>query len=186
MVDSNNISSAAEAASSSGLPQLDASTYPSQVLWLVVAFAILYFFMSKVSLPKIAETMHDRKTRIASDLKKAELLRKEAADTESDFTSLLKTANLTASNLINQSREIAAKNESKQIAKLDENFAKQLKEAELRLGVAKDKFQGEIIPLVSSVAKAATKKLINVDVDSSKAEEVALQVNKKFNNNKEA
>ena len=38
---------------SQGLPQLDITTWPSQVFWLVVVFAIGYVFISRMVTPKI-------------------------------------------------------------------------------------------------------------------------------------
>ncbi|MCK5167961.1 MAG: hypothetical protein KAQ66_11580, partial [Rhodospirillaceae bacterium] len=42
-------------AAGGGLPQLDLSTYSSQVVWLVISFAALYALMSTVALPRIGE-----------------------------------------------------------------------------------------------------------------------------------
>ena len=39
---------AAEGQSSAGLPQMDITTFPSQLFWLVITFAILYIFMWRV------------------------------------------------------------------------------------------------------------------------------------------
>ena len=39
-----------------GLPQLDVSTFPTQVFWLFVSFALLYFVMSKVAIWRSCES----------------------------------------------------------------------------------------------------------------------------------
>ena len=59
------------ASSEVGLPQLDFSTYPTQVFWLVVSFAILYLLMSQVAIPRISEVLEGRQERFANDLDKA-------------------------------------------------------------------------------------------------------------------
>ena len=73
---------ATAASSSSGpkLPQLDLTTYSSQVFWLIVSFVVLYFLVAKLAMPRIAEVLEERQERIEDDLDKAETLKKEASD----------------------------------------------------------------------------------------------------------
>ena len=63
------------------MPQIDqiASIYASQLFWLVVVFALLYFGIGKAMLPKIQRTVDDRDAKIAGDLAAAKAAR-EAAD----------------------------------------------------------------------------------------------------------
>ncbi len=42
------------------LPQLDISTYGSQIFWLVITFSILYFSLSKIFLPNIINLVKKR------------------------------------------------------------------------------------------------------------------------------
>ena len=57
--------------SEAGLPQLDISTWPSQIFWLVVIFGVGYVMMAKVVTPKIGTVLEDRRTRLNGDLSKA-------------------------------------------------------------------------------------------------------------------
>lgn len=56
------------------MPQLDISTYSSQIFWLVVCFATLYFFASNIILPRIRDIQDTRKNAIDSDLSSAKTL----------------------------------------------------------------------------------------------------------------
>ena len=61
------------------MPQLDQIwSYPSQVFWLVVSFAVLYYVLSRIALPKVSDLLQERQERIDADLEKAENLKKEA------------------------------------------------------------------------------------------------------------
>jgi len=66
------------------MPQISqiASTYASQIFWLLVTFGALYFFVGKLMVPKIQATVDARDTRIASDLAAAEAARRAADETE--------------------------------------------------------------------------------------------------------
>mgnify|MGYP000537689882 CR=1 FL=1 len=58
----------AEGQQSAGLPQMDISTFPSQIFWLVVTFSILYMFMWKFVIPKLRITIEERRDKISNDI----------------------------------------------------------------------------------------------------------------------
>lgn len=49
------------------MPQFDSTFFPSQVFWLLVCFAVLYFAMSKIYLPRITSIIKERKKAIEHD-----------------------------------------------------------------------------------------------------------------------
>ena len=58
------------------MPQLDTSTFTSQLFWLVVCFFSMMFIMSKFIIPKIADIMEQRQRKIDGYLNKAALRNK--------------------------------------------------------------------------------------------------------------
>lgn len=158
------------------LPQMDVSSYVGQVFWLAIAFVFLYIVMSKISLPKVGEVLQNRRMRIANDIEKAEKLKLEAESTQADFTSAITEARQKASDLIAASREKIVKNEAKRFAKLEENFAKQSKESDQRIVQVKESAFKELVPVSSEVARFIAKKLLNTDVNASKATAIAEQL----------
>jgi F-type H+-transporting ATPase subunit b len=54
-----------------GLPQLDISTFASQLFWLLISFVVLYTIISRVAAPKIGGVIQDRADRIKGDLETA-------------------------------------------------------------------------------------------------------------------
>ncbi|MEZ5932239.1 MAG: hypothetical protein R3F54_09850 [Alphaproteobacteria bacterium] len=62
------------------MPQLEVSTYISQIFWLIVCFSVLYYLLSRKALPRVAEVLEARADRIRADLDEAQRLKKEAED----------------------------------------------------------------------------------------------------------
>ena len=56
------------AAEAPGMPQLDFSTFPNQIFWLVVTLVVIYLVLSKVALPRIASVLAERQGTITNDL----------------------------------------------------------------------------------------------------------------------
>lgn len=49
------------------MPQFDISTYSSQIFWLSICFAALYYSFSNIVLPRIRDILKERKSIIDSD-----------------------------------------------------------------------------------------------------------------------
>ena len=50
------------------MPQLDISTYPPQLVWLLITFLALYLVVWKVALPRIVDVREARQRRVEDDL----------------------------------------------------------------------------------------------------------------------
>ncbi|WP_198022295.1 hypothetical protein [Candidatus Odyssella acanthamoebae] len=60
------------------MPQLDASTFPSQIFWLVICFAILCFAMVAFLVPRLSQTMAVRAKELEDLRQKTDQLMNEA------------------------------------------------------------------------------------------------------------
>jgi F-type H+-transporting ATPase subunit b len=47
-------------AGGAGMPQLDFSTFPNQIFWLVVTLVVIYLILSRVALPRIGAVLAER------------------------------------------------------------------------------------------------------------------------------
>lgn len=76
------------------MPQLDQITeiYASQLFWLAIVFALIYFGIGKAMVPKIERTMEDRSARIAGDLAAAEAARDAARSADAAYQAGLEAA----------------------------------------------------------------------------------------------
>ena len=50
------------------MPQLDVSTFPPQLVWLLITFGALFLIVWKVALPRIVDVRDNRQRRIEDDL----------------------------------------------------------------------------------------------------------------------
>ena len=63
-----------------GFPPFDAHTFASQLIWLALAFILLYVLMAKWALPQVGRVIENRQKRIADDIAAAGALKKQSDD----------------------------------------------------------------------------------------------------------
>ena len=102
-----------------GLPQLDVSAFPTQIFWLIISFALLYWIMSKMAVPRIAEVLEERQERITDDLETAERLKSEAEKVQADYEKALAEARSEAQGHIKAANDEAAAEQAKAEAEHD-------------------------------------------------------------------
>ena len=87
------------------MPQLDPSSYISQIFWLTVTFLSLWFLMSVFIIPKIKNVIDEREQKIAEYIEKAERINKQANDALKRYETAIAEAKDNTSLQIKESQE---------------------------------------------------------------------------------
>ncbi len=162
----SRLANAAGGGESKGLPQLDISTWPNQLLWLAVTFAIGYFLMARVITPQIGTVLNTRKQTISDDLKRAKDANAEAKQMKETYETALETARITAAEAANKATTEAKVQAEAAEADLTVKLAKKTKAAETKLSKMRDEAMANIydvaedltLDTVSSVTGMKVKK----------------------------
>ena len=135
----DKVEGAAQAAESApGMPQLDFSTFPNQIFWLVVTLIVLYLVFSRVALPRIATVLSERHGAIQRDLDKAEEMKRSAIEAENTYNQALADARVKANDIVNEAKAEIQKDLDKAIAKADLEIAAKAAESEKAISAIKD------------------------------------------------
>ena len=89
-----------EHAGGTGMPQLDFSTFPNQIFWLVVTLVVIYLILSRVALPRIGSVLAERSGTITNDLGAAEELNQKAKAAEAAYEKALADARTEAARIV--------------------------------------------------------------------------------------
>jgi F-type H+-transporting ATPase subunit b len=87
-----------------GLPQMDITTFPSQVFWLIITFGVLYLFMWRTAIPKLRNTIEERQDKILLDINEAEKLKTDAEKTLKEYEEKMQSVSKKASDIINNAK----------------------------------------------------------------------------------
>lgn len=148
---------AAHGAGSAGMPQLDFSTFPNQIFWLAVTLVVIYFVMTRISLPRIGGVLAERKGVITNDLETAEKLKQKAVLAEAAYNDALARARVEAAKIVGQARADIQKDLDKATAKADAKIAAKVVESEKRI----NEIRAGALEAVTAVAKNTAKELVS-------------------------
>ncbi|NET71337.1 MAG: hypothetical protein F6K62_10530 [Sphaerospermopsis sp. SIO1G2] len=136
----------------SAMPQLDASTYSSQIFWLVLCFSALYLLISRSALPVIHEIQEKRRHRIDSDLDRAKRLSHDAQKARDAYEALHRQAKQDASDLMAQaSAEIAGQHEEA-MERVDADIVRMLGKSDRHIQQQRREMAQNLRPVVAELA----------------------------------
>ena len=161
-----------------GLPQLDATTYPTQIFWLFVSFILLYVIMSKVAIPRIADVLEERQERIEDDIETADRLRGEAEAVKAEYEKAVADARSEAHALVRKAMDEIAASHATAEAEAAKKTAETTKAAEARIAEQRTEALESLKSVASEAAAEATVKLTGIKVSDAKvgkAVEAAMQ-----------
>lgn len=158
-------------------PPFDASTFPSQLLWLTISFAVLYFVMKRVALPRIGEILEERRDKIEGDLAEAERLRRKSEHAIASYETALAEARTNAHAIAEQAR---AENRTKldaERAKVEANLAEKVAAAEARIAQTKADAMEHVGEIAAETAQAVVAQLMGT-VSAEAARDAVAKVSK--------
>lgn len=159
-------------ASGAGMPQLDFSTFPNQIFWLLVTLVVIYFLLSRVALPRISAVLAERKGTITNDLAAAEELKQKAVAAEKAYNDALISARTEAAKIVAGAKADIQKDLDKAIAKADAEIAAKSAESEKRIS----EIRAGAMDAITEVAKDTAKELVSALGGSADAKSVTAAV----------
>lgn len=150
-----------DAAGSAGLPQLDPSTWPSQIFWLIVTFGFLYWVMSSFILPRLGGMIEERRDRIADDLDQAAEFKHRAEEAEAAYDKALADAKAKAQAIAAETRETLDAEIAVMQQEADEKASAALEAAEGRINDMKEQATAKVREAAVETTRSIVEALIN-------------------------
>lgn len=154
------------------MPQLSqiGEIYASQLFWLAIVFALIYFGIGKAMVPKIEATIDDRNGRIAGDLAAAEAARATALKSERDYEAGLDSARGKATTAIGEAKARATASTEAKLKTSDAAVHDQLHAATARIEGSKTQALADIEAATTDAVEQILAKLSGVAVDRATIE----------------
>jgi len=163
----------AKTAESSGLPQMDVSTFPSQLFWLFVTFAVLFWRMSSDILPRLGGIIEERKDRIADDLDQAADFKQQAEEAQTSYEKALSDAKAKARGIAADTRDAIDREIAEMQADMETELAAKLDAAESRIADMKASATAKVEEAAVETTRAVIETLLD-EVPTNEAVQTAV------------
>jgi F-type H+-transporting ATPase subunit b len=160
-------------AEAGGLPQLDFSTFPNQIFWLVITLVIIYIVLSRVALPRIGAVLAERQGTITNDIAKAEELKQKAVEAEEAYNKALSDARAEAQAMVKAAKDEVQGELDAALAKADAEIAARTAESEKAIA----EIRAGALESIKDVAKDTTKEIVAAFGGKADARTVTAAVN---------
>ena len=141
-------------------PPFNAHTFPSQLVWLVISFVLLYALMAKWALPQVARVVEGRQKGIADDLSEADKLKRQSEEAVAAYEKALADARANAQAIANETREKQAAEAEATRKRLEDELNRKLAESEKTIAATKQAAMANVRGIAEETASAIVERLI--------------------------
>ncbi|MBR6355406.1 MAG: hypothetical protein IKR92_01000 [Alphaproteobacteria bacterium] len=141
------------------MPQLDVSSYISQMFWLLLSFCALWFLLSTFIVPKLADVVEQRKRKIDEYVQKAEALNAQAQKSLEKYNETISLAEQQAEEDRNKGKEELKAYLQKTEADMAVNLNKKIADNEFMLATEKSNTLQQIEVIAQDLAYQIVQKL---------------------------
>lgn len=142
------------------MPQFDPTWFPSQIFWLVIVFAALFWFMSKRAIPKVEAALDARARRIQGDLDRAAKLQQDAIAAAETHAAALARARDEAREILRDAHAATQADLDARQTEVAAEIARQTDAAESRIAAARDEAMASVRDIAVDAAGAIAERLI--------------------------
>jgi F-type H+-transporting ATPase subunit b len=143
----------------------------SQLFWLLLTLAVIYFGVGRAMLPKILSTIDARDGRITDDLAAAEAARRDADATEEAYRARMAESRGEALKVTGAAKQASARATEGRVAETDAAIRERIEVAEARVRAATDAALADIEDVSAEAAQDMVARLAGVTVSKAEAVE---------------
>ncbi len=143
-----------------GFPPFNTQTFPSQLIWLVIAFVLLYVLMAKWALPRVAGVIESRQKRIEDDVAEAGRLKQQSEEAVAAYEKALADARSRAQAIANETREKQAAEAEAARKKIEDALNAKLAQSDKTIAATKQEAMANVRTIAQDAAAAIVERLI--------------------------
>lgn len=143
-------------------PPFQSQTFASQLVWLAIAFVLLYVLMAKVALPRVGAIIESRQKRIADDIADAGRLKQQSDEAVTAYEKALADARARAQAIANETRDRQAAAADARRKTLEAELNSKLVEAEKTIATTKQAAMSNVRAIAEDATRAIVERLIGL------------------------
>ena len=161
-----------------GMPQLNPEFWASQIFWLILIFSGLYIVIWKIFLPKITDSIENRKSRIINDLNETQKLKENAEKKLKEYNKIIEDTKKEAKKIIEDNKKKLENDIKNKKQKFNEEIEKELVSAEKEIENLKKSSIPNINKIAVEVSSEMMKKIVGTEMNVSKVSAIVEDISK--------
>ena len=152
-----------------GLPQFDFSTFPSQIFWLFVFFAVIYVYASGTALPTISGTIENRRRHIQGEIENSESMAEEARLVQTQYEQRLESARTEAMDIVAEVNKVVKDMTADTQERFRQHFENEVANTEQAIQQAKEDMSDDLDKAAAEIVVELSEKVSNAAIKKNKA-----------------
>jgi len=162
-----------------GMPQLNPEFWASQIFWLILVFFSLYIIIWKIFLPKITDSIENRKSRVIGDLNEAQKFKENAEKKLGEYNKIIEDAKKEAKKIIEDNKKKLENDIKSKKQNFDEEIEKELMSTEKEIESLKKSSISSINKIAVEISSEVIKQLVETRVNMSNVSSIVKDISKK-------
>ena len=162
-----------------GMPQLNPEYWAAQTFWLILIFSSLYLIIWKIFLPKIIDSVENRKSKIVNDLNEAQKLKENAETKLKEYEKIIEEAKKTAKKIIEENKKNLTSDIKNKNQELNKTIEKELLAAEKEINDLKNNSITNINKIAVEISSDLIKQIVGTEINMSNVSAIVQEVSKK-------
>ncbi len=162
-----------------GMPQLNPEFWASQIFWLILIFSSLYIIIWKIFLPKITNSIENRKSRIIGDLNETQKLKENAEKKLGEYNKIIEDTKKEAKNIIESSKKKLENDINSKKQKFNEEIEKELMTIEKEIKSLKKTSISNINRIAVEISSEIVNQIVETKVNASNVSAIVEDISKR-------
>jgi len=162
-----------------GMPQLNPEFWASQIFWLILIFSSLYIIIWKIFLPKISDSIENRKSRVIGDLNETQKLKENAEKKLREYNKIIDDTKKEAKKIIEDSKKKLDKDIEIKKKIFNDEIEKELETAEKEIKDLKKNSISNIGGIAAETSTEIIRQIINTEVNMSNVSSIVNDIAKR-------
>ena len=162
-----------------GMPQLNPEFWASQIFWLILIFSSLYIVIWKIFLPKIADSIENRKSKINNDLNETQKLKENAEKKLNDYNKIIEEAKKESKRIIEDSKKKLDSDIENKKQKFNEEIEKELLSVEKEIKSLKKSSISNINKIAVEISSEMIKQMLGDEINRSSVSAIVEDISKR-------
>ena len=164
--------------SETGMPQLNTEFWTAQIFWLILIFSSLYVIIWKIFLPKITNSIENRKSRVIGDINEAQKLKENAEKKLMEYNRIIEDVKKEAKKIIEENKKKLENDIKNKNQKFNEEIEKELLVVEKEIKNLKKASLKNINEIAKEVSSEVIKQIIGTEVNASNVSAIVEDISK--------